>query len=344
MKNIDKRVIAILETCPNVLICDKMKVAKRTVNLWKINPERMSEKHSIELVRKLNQSFLDIRKGGYESFLERFAEPQIRLNRVDLQINDNDNYKDVGFIGDLHDGYHTCNQKLINETIEYCVDYNIPIVLMGDLAEIGQKSSIGDSVYTQKRLIQQQIDNLFARFEPLAKKDLIIGVIRGNHEARILKTTGVDIIRIMCKMLNIEHRYLGGACWNLFKVGNESYAVYTVHGRSSSNFQWTKLAYYARLANNFDCDLLAGAHVHDLGHVRIITQRLNKDKKGIVNHTKHVITTGGFLEYDGGYPQENCMNIAQIGSPKARFYSNEHNISIHELFSGKEYRPKEWSE
>ena len=43
---------------------------------------------------------------------------------------------------------------------------------------------------------------------------------------------------------------------------------------------------------------------------------------------KHLLITGSYLKYDGGYAQVVGLPISKMGSPKCKFYSSKHDISV----------------
>ncbi len=116
--------------------------------------------------------------------------------------------------------------------LSYCHDNGIYVLGMGDYLEAGLRDSVGDSVYLQELNPQDQMEDVIALFEPIAKAGLLLGLHIGNHEARILKNTSVNLVKIMAKQLAVP--YLGDACWSIFYVGSQSYTAYTLHGSTGS--------------------------------------------------------------------------------------------------------------
>jgi hypothetical protein len=49
----------------------------------------------------------------------------------------------------------------------------------------------------------------------------------------------------------------------------------------------------------------------------------------VVEHKKHLLITGAYLKYDRSYASALGLPISKLGSPKVRFYANEHNLTIH---------------
>lgn len=333
------RIKKIIDTIPAKILEEKTGVDERIPFLWK-SGDRFPRKESQRKILRLEGMSNRIIKGSFEGY-EKSGGKAIRVNRYDFNIKESSHYADLIAFGDMHKGHPQCIIDLAEETINYSLRYKVPMILMGDIMEFGQKTSPGDSVFTQKS-IQKQIEYVEKTFEPLARAGLIVGYIDGNHEARLRKHTGVDISEMICKILKIP--YLREACWNVLKVGKQFYSLYAIHGATGSQFSWTKLGYFVRLSHPFDCDVLVGAHVHDRANTVIRRQKLDSKKRQVIEVEKHVIITGGFLGYDQSYAQGKGYSIPEIGSTKIRFYADTHKITVHDVFQGKENRPSEWKD
>jgi hypothetical protein len=67
-------------------------------------------------------------------------------------------------------------------------------------------------------------------------------------------------------------------------------------------------------------------HMHKCINSIVLMQRV---KNGLVTeHKKHLLITGGYLKYDGGYGQTLGLPISKLGSPKVKFYGDRHDISV----------------
>jgi hypothetical protein len=179
----------------------------------------------------------------------------IRLNRHNLSVPKGKEYAEVIFIGDVHLGSPQFDRKRFEGMIDFCVKNNVYVMLIGDLIEIGTKTSIGAGVYEQEFSGQTQYEQMVGYLKPLADKKLILGLHTGNHEQRIYQSTGVDISKMMARELGAK--YLGDACWSYFKVGKQSYHIYSLHGRTGSRFDGTALLALERISTSFFCDLIA---------------------------------------------------------------------------------------
>jgi len=197
---------------------------------------------------------------------------------------------------------------------------------MGDLIDCGLKSSVGASMYQQDINPQKQMDEMIELLRPLAEAGLIIGLHKGNHEARVEKDTGIDISKVMCNILNIK--YLGSACWTLLRVGKQNYKLYTMHGSTGSRFIYTKLKAITDISHNFSADVIAMGHVHEKGDAIQEVQFLDLRTKTIQVKKKYLVLTGHFLDYDNSYAQDKGYPIGKKGSVNAKFYADHFDIHV----------------
>jgi len=248
----------------------------------------------------------------------------IRLNRQKLITKKGKNYAELLFWGDVHYGYPTCDIEKAIAMLDYALKKRIHVILMGDLLEAGLKDSIGDSVYRQKLNPQEQLENMVKILKPLAKAGLIIGMHEGNHENRITKATGIDITKIMAKLLGVH--YLGYSCWSLFSVEGIRYSLYSTHGTSGSKFKHTKLKAIMDIAAWLNSDILAMGHVHSVASEIIIKQRFDAMRNRIVEDKQYVCLTGSYMAWDRSYAQAANMPITKLGSPKAKLFSDKRSV------------------
>ena len=253
----------------------------------------------------------------------RRPECLIRLNRRTL-IPQSENKCEVLFVGDIHWGSPQCDKPRVLRMIDYCLLNNIYIFLMGDLIEIATRDSIGAGVYEQEINGQTQYEEILDLLRPLADKGLVLGILEGNHELRVYNSTGVNITKFFAREL--KTRYLGSACWNRFRVGKQSYMIYTLHGRSGSRFDGTALLALERISTSFFCDLIVMGHTHKLISSTVLIQKVERDR--VREHKKTLLISGSFLKYDGGYAQITGLPISKMGSPKVTFYTNKKDIDV----------------
>lgn len=248
----------------------------------------------------------------------------IRCNRKQLKVKSGTNYTEVIFLGDVHYGSPQCDKKRFLEMLDYCIKNKIYVFLMGDLCEVATRNSVGAGVYEQESTADTQHEQMVEWLKPLADKGLILGTHSGNHEDRVYKDSGVNIAKALARELNVS--YLGDACWNVFRVGGESYTLYTLHGRTGSRFDGTALLALERISTSFFADGVFCGHSHKCINSIVLMQKVVDGQ--VREHKKHLLICGSYVKYDGGYGQTLGLPISKLGSPKVKFYADKHDILI----------------
>lgn len=254
---------------------------------------------------------------------DKLAGRPLRLNKQILLPRGDKPYAEVIFLGDCHLGSPQFDEPRFLRMLDYCLKNRVYVFLMGDLIELATRHSVGAGVYEQEFNGQSQHEQMVEWLRPLAQKKLILGSLRGNHEERAYKESGVDISKALSRELDVP--FLGDACWNQFRVGGETYTIYSLHGRSGSKFDGTALLALERLAAPFHADLVVMGHAHKCISSAVIMQTVRKGL--VVEHKKHLLITGSYLKY-GGYAQTFGLPPSKLGSPKVKFMSDRHDISV----------------
>ena len=255
---------------------------------------------------------------------DKIVGRRIRLNRRVVPVKPGTNYGEVIFLGDIHYGSPQFDKERFLAMVEYCRKNAVNVFLMGDLIEVATRHSVGSGVYEQDGPAQSQHEQMVAWLKPLADKGLILGSLQGNHEERTYKDSGVNVSKALCRELKVP--YLGDACWNQFKVGNILYDIYSLHGRTGSRFDGTALLALERISVSFFADMVVMGHTHKCINSIVLTQRV---VNGLVKeHKKHLLITGSYLKYDGGYGQTLGLPISKLGSPKVKFFADKRDVLI----------------
>jgi len=248
----------------------------------------------------------------------------IRLNKQILIPKKGKEYTEVVFVGDAHLGSPQFDKPRFIKMLDYCLRNKLYVFLMGDYLEMSTRTSIGSGVYEQEFIGQSQYEQMVDLLQPLADKKLILGLLNGNHENRIFQATGINISKLLARELNVK--YLGDACWNTFKVGKQTYSIYSLHGRTGARFDGTALLALERTSSSFFCDLIVCGHSHKLVSSSVIIQEV---KRGLVKeHKKTLLITGSYLKYDNSYASAVGLPISKLGSPKVKFHSKVKDIHI----------------
>jgi hypothetical protein len=182
----------------------------------------------------------------------------IRCNRQKLTVKGE--YADVIFISDVHWGSPQCDKARFTKMLDYCLKSETYVMLGGDLLEMATRFSVGAGVYEQEFPGEEQHEQMVEMLRPLAEKKLILGTHSGNHSDRVLLATGINIAKALARELKVP--FLGSACWSEFKVGSQTYTIYSLHGATGSRFDGTALLAVERISTSFFADLVAMSHVH----------------------------------------------------------------------------------
>lgn len=253
----------------------------------------------------------------------------MKCNRQELHVRKGKKYAELMLIGDVHLGSPECDVPRFQRMVKYCADHERQVFLMGDIIEASTRYSVGGGVYAQGETtqgsIQLQYEYAMECLYPLSSKGLIVGFHNGNHEGRVYKETGFDISKVMCREMKVP--YLGDAGWSHFKVGNESYTMYSLHGASGSRFVHTKLKALVDISHSFEADILSMGHVHACADTYQLVQRFDKRMKTLVERKKLLVITGHYLKY-GGYGAARGFPIEKLGSPLLKLHSDKHDVHI----------------
>src|SRR3989339_1023132 len=104
---------------------------------------------------------------------------------------------------DWHVGEHACDVNFIKRYIKKVLaTKNAYVILGGDLLDTTIYGSVGN-VHEQKHYMNEQKEIVLDLLTPI--KDKIIGAVQGNHCARMPKFTTFDIMRDICRELDIDY-------------------------------------------------------------------------------------------------------------------------------------------
>jgi hypothetical protein len=266
-----------------------------------------------------------MKKSQLEAFSgkDKLIGRPMKLNRINLEANDK-GYAPLLFFGDLHWGSEQCATKQALAMLDWALREHVPTLLMGDLMEIALRDSVGHGVYQQKLNPQEQVEAMIELLTPLAEANLLVGIHEGNHEQRITKGTGIDITKFIAKLLKIP--YCSYACWHLINVGKQKYTLYSTHGSSNSTQSYTKLNAAIKIGYFLNSDIIAYGHTHELSTATRIIQQVDLRSRCIIERKQYIVMTGSYLNWEGGYAQQKGLPIAKLGSPKAKFMANSHDV------------------
>ena len=227
-------------------------------------------------------------------------------------------------LGDIHLGSPTCDIDKLLETIEYIKKSGSLVVLMGDLLEAASRHSVGAGWVEQTSPPQDQLDVLYDLFLPI--KDQILVVLDGNHEERIWKQTGIQVSKILARMLGVP--YGGYSCFIKLKIKKNNYIIHAQHGSSNAWYPHTKITAAMRTAQHTQADVYLYGHTHELMSLALDRREFDLRSRTVQRKKIYFVLTGGFLKYENSYAQRKNMYPVKTGVAKLKFYGNRWDVHI----------------
>ncbi len=227
---------------------------------------------------------------------------------------------------DLHIGSPQSNLRLITKYLQQDAYF----ILGGDLIDASIKNSIGN-VYHQEMTPQEQLDKLVEIFEPC--KERIIGICSGNHEQRINREVGIDILQVFAQLIQREKYYDPDSLLIHIRLGKNrhakktNYTFYVVHGWSGARKPGGKMNAIQELRGVILADIYLVGHSHLKGILCEDFLLPDHANKVITRVQQYFIGVGSFLNY-GDYAERRGLSIAQLGAPFIILSGREKNIRV----------------
>lgn len=180
----------------------------------------------------------------------------------------------IYILSDLHIGDANTDTNVIRERIQRIADDPRGLcVLNGDLLNTAVRNSVSD-IYSEVVPPMEQIKMAVTLLTPI--KHRIIAADTGNHENRVYKTDGIDMMRLVCRELGVEHRYAPEGVLCFLRFGEKSasersggrkkqpyiYTIYATHGTGGGRKEGAKAIRLADMASIVDADCYIHSHTH----------------------------------------------------------------------------------
>jgi hypothetical protein len=236
-------------------------------------------------------------------------------------------------IGDIHFGDHAFQKNgraKLKGNLDWVREHQEEsrIILMGDVFNIAGMTT-KTSPYENNPEEQDEAQDFFAPYA-----DLIIGAIRGNHEARLVNQFGYDPMKNFCKALKIP--YLGISALVRIQVGKrpdsewywQSYYMYVHHTTGGGKSLGSALSRVEQLTQIVaGADVYAGGHNHQLvtGTKNVYTPTPYGPKA----HKIHFVACGSYLPYEDSYAEAGQYAPSKLGSPRIRFSGKRDHHDVH---------------
>ena len=223
-------------------------------------------------------------------------------------------------IGDFHIGSTSFDRKFFKEMLKTIKD--LPrkrIYLTGDLLEVGSKN-VGDSAFQQECTVDEQREYLINNIEPL--KEDIVGYCMGNHEYRLNKEFGFNIVKDICRELDIQYYNQN---LDTFKINDFDFSVYTRHGKGSSQRKHLAIGKMEKEMQDIWADLYIQGHTHRLLFWNQLKRFPNGYKRVYYAHS------GSFLKY-GSYADQMYLQ-KEVPSWQLITVNQNRLVKCHQYFA-----------
>lgn len=228
-------------------------------------------------------------------------------------------------LADLHIGDpHHLRQEALEQIDRIREDPRGLAVLNGDLLNTAVRNSASD-VYGETLSPIAAVTELTELLMPI--KDRVIGAVCGNHEWRIYRNDGIDIMRLVCRELGIEDRYNPEGVLIFLRFGEcaphgrhmqvnpeRLFTIYATHGSGGGRKEGAKAIRLADMASVIDADIFIHSHTHLPMIMREAAYRVFLQQSTALKHDRLFINTAAMLDY-GGYGQMQEFKPASNRTP-----------------------------
>lgn len=227
------------------------------------------------------------------------------MKPVVLELPENLERIDVHLLGDWHIGDPLCDLGSVAEKLDEIREKpNAYCILGGDLCDMALRDSIGD-VHGAKLSPMGQVERVVSLLEPVKGK--VLCMVRGNHENRVYKSTGIDPLAFAASELGLSERYSDTSALLFVQFGHDTkhggrmqYTMYCTHGAGSGRKEGSKLQRLADLQNIIDCDIYCHNHTHLPAVFPTCSYRIDYTHRQPVL-VEHLFVNGGASLSYGGY-------------------------------------------
>lgn len=235
-------------------------------------------------------------------------------------------------LGDIHCGSIHCSERQIKETVNKIKDDPYAYWIgMGDYADCILKDDKRFDIeglaswVTKGNIVESQREWLVGLFKPI--QDKCIGLLTGNHEETIHMRYQDDLIKNLCKDLNVPYAGYTSFIDLIFQrqKSNEShrFRVHAWHGAGTAQTEGSRVMRLMRLVNEFEAQIYLMGHLHAIA---VYTPDRIVLRNGRVKSEKLIAAcTGSWLkayqqphkgEYlSPSYPETKGYKPARMGCP-----------------------------
>lgn len=236
-------------------------------------------------------------------------------------------------VGDIHWGDKSFKRRglsKLRENLEWAQEHSdvTRIVLMGDIFNIAGRNEKTSPFESDPDEVMEAED-FFKDYAPL-----IIGAVRGNHEARMVRQFGICPLEVMCRHLGVP--YMGTSGILKVQVGKrpeeewywQTYHLGVHHSTGGGGTLGNAVNRAVKLETIYEgCDAYLIGHNHQLGAA--VRSIFYPTQHGIKERKIHYVSCGSYLDYEGGYAEEAMYAPSKLGSPRIRLDGRRDKHDVH---------------
>ncbi len=235
-------------------------------------------------------------------------------------------------LGDIHIE-HDCDIKKLEKDVDEIKENGYYTTLIGDIFDVGFLNNVKD--LKQHKDLNEAMKMVKDVLSPI--KDRILGMVDGNHDIRVSKAIGFDIVRELADDLDI--RYSSGQAvldlrvgkrGNTSRVGRYAYSIALVHGWGGGRTMGAKANKITQFADIWEgIDLFVMGHVHS--PMSIPSARFAFDARTGTFRTREVrsIVLGAYQGYTL-YAEQIALKPAPSLRYIVKLFDDEKKIEITE--------------
>jgi Icc-related predicted phosphoesterase len=239
----------------------------------------------------------------------------------------------IAMLSDIHWDNPKCNQDLLKQHLDYCLEENMPVMINGDFFCLmqgkgdrrGSKSDIRPE-HNNSKYLDSIVETAVEWFSPYAHILTVIGY--GNHETAIIKYQETDLLQRFVDLLNYKNgsnvQTGGYGGWIvvrqiLHSKKQVSYKIKYFHGSGGGGVVTKGALNLTRALEMYEnFDIFTMGHIHENSARHDVRDTINY-KNGYVLEQKelHLMITGTYKEEYGdgskGWHVERGAPIKPIG-------------------------------
>jgi len=224
-------------------------------------------------------------------------------------------------VGDLHLGSPKCAEDILDEWLGYLVNAeNVSMVSTGDNLNCALRTSVSD-VHEEKLTVSEGRKLLTQKFRPLADKDILDGIIDGNHEDRVYNATGDSPNDAVADALGVP--YARAACVIRYLVGDQQYDLFMRHGKAGGGSMGAAVNALEKQERIVDADIYVSGHIH----TQVCFPKnvfVANDSGGFSRKKRLFVCSGSFLCWED-YAAAAGYAPAHIGAPRIFMDGRRHD-------------------